>query len=216
MALRRSVLTFTRSTVVPGEPVPWSSELVPDSLRKVVDFCIGQGAYKPFLGSTVGHFAVRLGDGAFLTSRRKTNFNDLGKVGLVRVEARGDNEVIAHGSRPSVGGQSQRIVFTEHPEMDCIVHAHVPMKASAWGKIPVMSQREVECGSHKCGQRTSHGLKQFGNLKAVYLQNHGPNIVFSRSIDPQEVINFIQTHFDLRGKTGDIRVEPPIGLEARA
>ena len=34
MAYLRSHLTFTRSTVVAGEPVPWDSPLVPDSLRE--------------------------------------------------------------------------------------------------------------------------------------------------------------------------------------
>jgi len=47
MTKLRSHLTFTRSTVVAGEPVPWSSELVPASLRAVVDYCIKEGAYKP-------------------------------------------------------------------------------------------------------------------------------------------------------------------------
>jgi hypothetical protein len=63
MALLRSRLSFTRSTVVPGDPVPWSSDLVPAALRRVVDHCIARGAYKPFLGATVGHFAVKIGEG---------------------------------------------------------------------------------------------------------------------------------------------------------
>src|SRR5262249_17873948 len=122
MALQRADLTFTRSTVVPGEAVPWKSDLVPAALRKVVDHCIARGAYKAFLGATVGHFAVKIGEGKFLTSRRKTDFNRLAETGMVLVETRGDHEVIAHGSRPSVGGQSQRIIFAEHPGLDCIVH----------------------------------------------------------------------------------------------
>ena len=65
-----------------------------------------------------------------------------------------------------------------------------------------MSQREYECGSHECGQNTSRGLRRFGNLSAVYLQEHGPNVVFHRSTDPQEVIKFIEDNFDLGGKTG--------------
>lgn len=77
MAYLRSHLTFTRSTVVAGEPVQWNSPLVPASLRAVVDFCIEQGAYKPFRGATVGHFAVKLDDTTFLTSRRKTNLTPL-------------------------------------------------------------------------------------------------------------------------------------------
>jgi hypothetical protein len=52
-----------------------------------------------------------------------------------------------------------------------------------------LSQREYECSSHECGQNTSRGLRGFRNLSAVYLREHGPNIVFHRSIDPQEVIH---------------------------
>lgn len=200
MALLRSHLTFTRSTVVAGEPVSWASELVPEALRTVVNYCIGHSAYKPFRGATVGHFACKVNDTTFLTSIRKSNFNDLEKNGLVRIETDGPDSVIAYGAKPSVGGQSQRMIFNQHKEYDCIVHFHCPIK---WGsKVPQVSQREYECGSHQCGQNTSNGLAKFGNLSAVYLQEHGPNIVFNRSIDPQEVIAFIEENFDLDKKTG--------------
>lgn len=196
----RSHLTFTRSTIVAGEAVPWSSPWIPDSLRKVVDHCIKGGAYKPFRGTTVGHFAVKLSDTEFLTSRRKTDFNQLGRIGLVKIETDGPDSVIAYGSKPSVGGQSQRIVFMEHPDMDCIAHFHCPIREESL--VPQVSQREYECGSHECGMNTSRSLGSFGRIKAVYLQEHGPNIVFPRDIDPQEVINFIETNFDLSRKTG--------------
>lgn len=200
MALLRSHLTFTRSTVVDGQPVPWDSPLVPASLREVVDHCIERGAYKPFRGATVGHFACKVNDNTFLTSIRKSNFNDLDKNGLVKVVTDGPDSVIAYGAKPSVGGQSQRIVFTDHPDYDCIVHFHCPKKPGS--VVPEVSQREYECGSHQCGENTSKGLQKFGNLSAVYLQEHGPNIVFNRSINPQEVIDFIEANFDLDEKTG--------------
>lgn len=200
MTLLRSHLTFTRSTVVSGESVPWSDSRVPSTLRTVVNHCIERGAYKVFNGATVGHFAVKLENNLFLTSKRKTNFNDLQKTGLVLVRTDGPDDVVAYGSKPSVGGQSQRIVFSDHPEADCIVHFHCPLKANS--TVPVVSQREFECGSHECGNNTSKGLKKFGNLKAVMLDNHGPNIVFHHSIDPGEVIRFIEDEFDLSGKTG--------------
>lgn len=110
--------------------------------------------------------------------------------------------MLAYGAKPSVGGQSQRIVFKDHPGLDCIVHFHVPKLESS--NVPTVSQREFECGSHECGQNTSKGLKQFGNLYAVYLDNHGPNIVFNRNINPQEVIDFIKRNFDLSKKTGGL------------
>lgn len=200
MTLKRSHLTFTRSTVVAGDPIPWNSPLIPTSLREVVNYCIQSGAYKPFRGATVGHFAAKLNDTTFLTSIRKSNFNDLEKIGLVKIITDGPDTVLAYGAKPSVGGQSQRIVFTDHQEYDCIVHFHCPIKENS--VVPQVSQREYECGSHQCGENTSKGLQKFGNLSAVYLMEHGPNIVFNHSIDPQEVIDFIEENFNLDEKTG--------------
>lgn len=202
MTLLRSNLTFTRSTVVAGEPVPWNSKLVPQSLRQVVDHCIRRGAYKPFRGATAGHFAVKIDNKTFLTSRRKTDFNKLGEIGLVKIETDGPDSVIAYGSKPSVGGQSQRIVFHDHAEYDCILHFHCPRKAGS--DVPCVSQRAYECGSHECGENTSFGLRKFGDLSAVYLENHGPNIVFHRSINPDAVIAFVEDNFDLDKKTGGL------------
>lgn len=210
MALLRSHLTFTRSTVKDGKLVPWSSDEIPDSLRTVVDYCVHKNAYKPFKGSTVGHFACKVNDNTFLTSVRKSNFNDLDKNGLVRIVTDGPDTVFAYGAKPSVGGQSQRIVFEEHPEYDCIVHFHCEKRPES--NVPVVSQREVECGSHQCGQNTSHGLAKFGNLSAVFLDNHGPNITFNRSIDPKEVIDFIESNFDLETKTGGYTFSGNLGL----
>jgi hypothetical protein len=204
MAYLRSHLTFTRSTVIAGEPVPWDSPLVPQTLRDVVDYCIKRGAYKRFRGVTAGHFAVKINDTTFLTSRRKTDFNDMKHVGLVKVQTDGPDSVIAFGSKPSVGGQSQRIVFAEHTDADCIVHFHCPIKQNS--QVPTVSQREYECGSHQCGQNTSRGLRRFGNLSAVYLDQHGPNIVFSKSVSPSEIITFIEANFDLEGKTGGFKI----------
>ena len=202
MTFYRSHLSFTHATVVDGQPVDWNSNLVYPSLRAAVNYCIEQNAYKPFNGATVGHFACKIGDKEFLTSIRKSNFNDLAKNGLVRVVTDTNDTVIAYGAKPSVGGQSQRIIFSEHNDYDCIVHFHCPIKPSS--QVPVVSQREYECGSHECGQNTSNGLKRFGNLSAVMLDNHGPNIVFHHSIDPQEVIDFISENFDLANKTGGL------------
>lgn len=204
MALSRSQGNFTRSTVVGGSPVPWTGPQVYPALREVVNHCIRQGAYKDLLGrnTTVGHFAQKLDSNRFLTSRRNTNFNHINEVGLVEVVARGDDEVVAFGSRPSVGGQSQRIIFREHPDVDCIVHAHVPLKPGV--TLPTRSQLEHECGSHQCGQNTSNGLAEVEpGIKVVYLDKHGPNIVFHHSIDPKRVIDFIDRTFDLSRHTGE-------------
>lgn len=200
MIFHRTHLTFTRSTIVDGKPISWDSFLIPESLRTVVNHCIAQNAYRPFNGITAGHFAHKLSDTEFLTSIRKTNFNRLAEVGLVKIKTDGPDTVLAYGAKPSVGGQSQRIVFSDHPGLDCIVHFHCPIRQGS--EVPTVSQREFECGSHECGQNTSKGLKKFGNLWAVYLENHGPNIVFNKSINPQEVIDFIHANFDLEQKTG--------------
>lgn len=200
MVFHRTHLNFTRSTVVAGNPIPWDSAEIPDSLRTIINYCIQNNAYKPFNGITAGHFAYKVNDNTFYTSIRKTNFNNLGTTGLVKIVTDGPDTVLAYGAKPSVGGQSQRIVFRDHPGLNCIVHFHCPKKKES--QVPTVSQYEFECGSHQCGQNTSNGLKQFGNVHAVYLDNHGPNLVFNDRIDPIEVVNFINDNFDLSQKTG--------------
>lgn len=205
IAWHRSHLSFTRTRVIDGKPVAWSDDRVPSALRTVIDWCISKNAYKEFKGATTGHFAAKLGNNEFLTSIRKTNFNDIDKHGMVLVKTEGDDNVIAYGVRPSVGGQSQRIIFERYSETDSIVHFHCPLKEGHSDDIPVVSQREYECGSHQCGENTANGLGAFGNLFCVMLDNHGPNIVFNSSIDPQEVITFIGNNFDLEGTTSGFK-----------
>jgi hypothetical protein len=208
MVKHRMQNTFTRSTVRQGESVPWDDPAIPDNLRTVVNHLIERGAYKPFRGVTAGHFAVRVDDTTILTSKRKVNFNDLDKIGLVRVEYEGDDKVLAFGHKPSVGGQSQRIVFREHPGLDCIVHAHVPLLESGPESINIAPQWQNECGSHQCGANTSHNLRDVpgfeGKLKVVMLDGHGPNVVFSRDVPAQDVIDFIEANFALEEKTGGL------------
>jgi ribulose-5-phosphate 4-epimerase/fuculose-1-phosphate aldolase len=236
MIVMRSELHFTRSTVVEGDPIPWDGDEIPENLRAVVDHCIKRGAYKPFQGKTVGHFATRgPKDGIIYTSRRKSDFNKLAKDGLLRIDTVGADQVIAHGAKPSVGGQSQRIIFDQHPDVDCIVHAHVPLRPideredNGVGVVPVREQRPYECGSHECGRNTSEGLREFqwvpgvlvrpgghplhmsdeDHIKVVMLDEHGPNICFSRTTNPDLVIELIERHWDLEAKTGG-----PVSLEA--
>jgi len=208
MALRRAEATFTRSTVVEGAAgVAWNSEMISDNLRKVVDHCIKRGAYKPVDTKrgrvTAGHFAARGKDGKIVTSRRWSNFNELKKNGMVLIEPKGRDEVIAYGGKPSVGGQSQRIIFTDHPKLDNIVHFHCELRDDAPDKIPLRSQKFFECGSHQCGQNTSDGLRQIEDgIWAVMLDNHGPNIVYRSDVAAERVIDVIERNFDLGSKTG--------------
>jgi ribulose-5-phosphate 4-epimerase/fuculose-1-phosphate aldolase len=190
--------------VVDGSPVPWSSDEVPSNLRTVVNHLVKTGAYKPFNGATVGHFAVKVNETTFLTSIRKSNFNDIEKNGLVKVTTDGPDSVITYGSRPSVGGQSQRYIFGQNPGYDCIVHAHIPLKENPRDAISVVSQREYECGSHECGLNTANGLKDHDGLKVVFLDNHGPNIVFNKDVNPEKVIDFIEANFAISDKTGGL------------
>jgi hypothetical protein len=209
MAIARSTGTFTRSTVIDGDPVPWDSPHVPASLRAVVDHCVSRGAYRPFLGKTVGHFAYKIGEGRFVTSRRGKDYNNLRSDGMVIVETSGEDAVYARGSKPSVGGQSQRIIFDQHPGYDCIVHFHCPLRPDA-PDVSVRPQWAHECGSHECGRNTSEGLRAHstttGQVKAVMLDQHGPNIVFPRDADPLAVIDFIEARWDLTRSTSEVQV----------
>jgi hypothetical protein len=215
MALQRAQGTFTRSNVQQGDLVPWDSDMIPTSLRTVVNHLISRGAYRPFLGSTVGHFAFKVDDKTFLTSIRKTNFNNFKdefdpqiQNGLVRVVAEDNDNVLAYGARPSVGGQSQRIIFSEHKDVDCIVHAHIPVRPGRESILSHRSQENVECGSHQCGQNTSNGLVRVlpdAPAYAVMLDKHGPNVVFHQSVDPRKIIDFIEENFDPTRQTSELR-----------
>lgn len=209
MALARAQGHFTRTVEAMGLPIRWHSNVIPPSLKRVVDHCIKRGAYKPFLGSTVGHFAFKVEDNKFVTSMRKSDFNKLNETGMILVETLDETRVIAYGGKPSVGGQSQRIIFKNHPDTDCIVHFHCPLRPEVVNFIPVASQQPHECGSHECGQNTSDHLHGFNltkdqQVKAVMLDKHGPNIVFNREVDPELVIEFIEKHWDLNRSTSDL------------
>ncbi len=198
--------TFTRSTVLPGDLVSWVyDERVPDNLRRVVNYMVENGAYQVVQNATVGHFAVRGGVGKCFTSRRKTDYTKPEGLDLVEVEYQGIDEVIAYGAKPSVGGQSQRIIFDTHPDVDCIAHAHVEMRPDARDRDKIamdMGQWARECGSHDCGRSVSDLIPSVKGVRAVMIHNHGPNIVFPKETPAEEIIDFIDANFDLSRKTG--------------
>ncbi len=117
-----------------------------------------------------------------------------------------DDKVIAYGAKPSAGTKSQWAVLQEFPEYDCIVHAHTPFKIDHPDTIQVREQQWVECGSTECGLNTVAGMSKFadGQLAAVMLDKHGPNVIFNRSVDPQVVIDFMEVNFDLSKRTGGV------------
>jgi hypothetical protein len=203
MTMARAKGTFTHCTVNSKLGVPWNSPSIPQSLKIAVDYCIAQGAYKPFNGATVGHFAAKITNDWIATSIRKTNFNNLSDIGLALCQSKGANEIVSFGGKPSVGAQSQRIIFKEHPDAECILHFHCMPKPGS--KLSIREQRLVECGSHECGKNTSDGLVDVGNgIKCVYLDNHGPNIIFNKNTNPDDVIAFINQNFDLSKSTDQV------------
>ena len=137
-----------------------------------------------------------------LSSRRKTDFNDIENVGMVHVSYDGEGVITAYGGKPSAGARAQLEVYKQHPDKDCIVHFHCPMKPGS--KITTVEQRPYECGSYECGENTANGLVEYeeDGIAAVMLDQHGPNIVFRRDTDPKKVIKFIEENFDLSQKTG--------------
>lgn len=204
MAVKRSRLHFTRTTLEEGKFVPWDSASVPPSFRKIVDHCIARGAYKPFNNVTVGHFAYRDRSqrNVLYSSRRKQNYNLPGATDLVRVEFT-DDKVTAYGGKPSAGTRSQWAVLQANPDYDCIVHFHCPSKPGS--EVTIRPQHDFECGSHECGENTKAGMQRFagGVLSAVMLDKHGPNVIFNRAVDPRVVIDFIEANFDLTKRSDE-------------
>lgn len=293
MVLDRSHLHFTRSTVVDSETVPWNvrktsstlytipivvepkkreyipNPIIPETFRVVFDWVRSQGAYKKGpTGATVGHFGIKLGPNEFLTSKRKTDFNKIEEVGLVRVitddpdnvfgykhffenkevrdlqdklklikerskQDQTENDkmwsevwteyykdklaavqqnVVAFGAKPSVGGQSQRSLFEAYPNLDCIIHFHCPLKTGSRDEFNTTPQFSFECGSYECIKSNLTGFKEYKvsdthSIWAGHMDYHGPNIVFSKDIDPQLVIDFIDKYWDLSRKTDGLSLE---------
>jgi hypothetical protein len=200
MAGNRSKGTFARCKIEEGELYPFSSPEIPDSLRQVVQSCVDKGAYLPFNGKCVGHFAVKKPDGSVLCSIRRSNYNT--GIKMVKMVTLNERETIAYGARPSAGSRSQWIMFNRNPNLDCVVHFHCPLKP---GKtVSVRPQKQFECGSNECGFNTAKGLvpvTEDDQVYAVMLDNHGPNVLFNSSVDPARVIAFIDEHFDLSKTT---------------
>ena len=60
-----------------------------------------------------------------------------------------------------------------------------------------------------CGRNTSRHLNEVDlgggdRLSVVYLDDHGPNIVFNRMVPANKVMDFIDANFDLKAKTGGL------------
>ena len=178
---------------------------VSPAFGEVLTWLISQGAYKKnVMGKTPGHFGIKLDETTSLCSIRKQDYTDLRNLKLVKVEQK-QGQIIAHGAKPSVGDATQRELFKYYPEMDFIIHFHCPLKPKHNLSIPIVNQFEYECGSHgetSCSKNTRTGMKAFqlpsgSYLCAVHLDHHGPNIMFNKSVDIEELKTFIIENWDL-------------------
>ena len=201
MIRARAGLTFHRTAVL-------SPERLHDpegALAGVLAYLADNGAYKPFRGVTVGHFAQKP-EGCSPTymrsSRRGHNFTMESDRRLIDAQCMPGGSIRAYGAKPSAGARSQMQLFADHPEYDCIVHFHCKMREGS--EIPVRKQEAFECGSIECGVNTSDGIKDMGGIGAVMLEKHGPNIMFKATDDPERVIEFVKKNFDLSQGTSDV------------
>lgn len=211
MTLSRCQGTFSRTEVIRD---PIKNQLMDmthtnvGTLFTVLQHCVSRGAYKPFNGVTVGHFAVKEsvhdGYGFLWSSQRKKNFNHYEDQKLVRVAFTDDTQK-AHGSKPSAGARSQYEVLKRFPDMDYVIHFHCPLRVSYDPRIPVAEQWPYECGSHECGKNTHSKMARIDldgtEIAVVQLDRHGPNILFKRNADAGKVIDFIEKNFDLSKST---------------
>ncbi len=167
------------------------------TFRRVMRFLIDNGGFIENNGNgfTPGHFCEKVDDKSFLSSQRRADHNKVFKEGLTLVKVKGETFEAAGRRKPSVGARSQWMMLANYPEYDCIVHTHNPLKYGS--VLPVASQRPFQCGSLECGKNTLNNLKDFGKIKAVYLDKHGANLLFSSKDDPQNVIDFIKENIQL-------------------
>lgn len=120
-----------------------------------------------------------------------------------------DGRIKAGATKPSVGEHTQQQIYDELPEADCIVHFHSPFREDIVpGTIPIREQAPYECGSIQCGQNTASGMKEVKpGIWAVHLRGHGPNIAFKSSVDPSEVVSFIDQWWDPASAIGGVKHE---------
>lgn len=169
----------------------------PNTFKDVVSFLINNGGFIENNGNgfTPGHFCYKNSDNSFVSSQRKANHNLVFTEGMSLVEVNDDLFTVKGDRKASVGARSQWLVLEENPGFDCIIHTHNPLKDGS--KLPITEQRPFQCGSLECGLNTVNNMGDFGNIKAVYLDKHGANILFKSNIDPKEVIEFVKNNIEL-------------------
>jgi len=81
---------------------------------------------------------------------------------------------------------------------DCIVHTHNSQSPNS--EVHFIPQKPFQCGSLECGMNTLNGLKDYGPLKAVFLEKHGINILFKSTTHYEHIIHFIKKNIKLGEK----------------
>ena len=200
MIRTRQVGTYTRSRLFEGSNIPITD--LPSTFTEVLGMVIKAGGFiiNNGNGFTPGHFGYRSGSHSFISSQRKVNHNDVFEVGLSLVEIGDDDTFTVFGTKKaSVGAKSQWLMYQENPDYDCIIHVHCPIKEGS--QVLVVPQKPFQCGSLECGMNTVNNLVDYDGIKAVYLDKHGPNILFKSTQDPNMVMKFINDNFQLGIKT---------------
>ena len=193
----RSNLTYNHSIFTEVEST--DIENTPESFRQVIRFLIDNGGFIENNGNgfTPGHFCYRMDNRRFLSSQRKANHNLVFEEGMSIVEVNDDEFYVSGNRKASVGARSQWLILDDNKDFDCIIHTHNPMKESS--TMNVVPQRHVQCGSIECGLNTLNGMIYIDdlNIKVVYLDKHGVNILFNSKTDSSTIINFIKENIEL-------------------
>lgn len=219
MIVKRLDLSFDRTIMRPDEELADINELqqagaIPSNFAPVLQHAITFGAFKPFKQKTTGHFGcvVEGQDFQRISSVRKVNHNRVFQEGVAKIYIN-KNLIEAGGARPSVGEHTQQQIYRELGDrVHSVIHFHCPLRDPENFEARRL-QFPYECGSVECGVNTTRGMQDFGDgIWAVHLDAHGPNIAFHRDTDPQKVIDFINTHWDLKSKEGGL-IEPEISFK---
>ena len=195
MTLMRCDLTYNPSEFIQSSSV--DIKTTPKAFQKCIQFLIDNDGFieNNSNGFTPGHFCWKNGENSFISSQRKANHNLVFDEGMSLVEVENDKFKITGKRKASVGARSQWLILQENPEFDCIIHTHNPLKEGS--NIPVTPQKPYQCGSLECGINTVSHMGDFGNIKAVYLDKHGANILFRSTDDVSNIIDFIKQHIQL-------------------
>jgi ankyrin repeat protein len=199
MTQMRADLTYTRSNWI--DDADASLYDAPKNFIEVVRFLQKNGGFieNNSNGFTPGHFCYRTGPNTFVSSQRKNNHNTVGSGGMSKVSVGADGVFTVIGrKKASVGARSQWLMLDKYEGYDCIVHTHNPLVALT--EVKVIPQKPYQCGSLECGMNTLGGLEQYGDLKAVYLEKHGINILFKSTTEAYKIIDFIKTNIKLGEK----------------